>query len=131
VFGAGGRCFPETILKLALTKSEIDVVTDQRGCPTYTVDLARAIIQLCRKNAQGIVHTTNQGDCTWFEFAREIVAVAGLPTKINPTTSDKFVRPAKRPKYSVLSRASLKHYQLTMPTWQDALQRYLAERNSS
>ena len=129
VFGAGGRCFPETILKLAFNKSEIDVVTDQRGCPTYTVDLARAIIHLCRNNAQGIVHTTNQGDCTWFEFAQEIVAAAGLPTKINPTTSDKLVRPAKRPKYSVLSSASLKQYQLTMPTWQDALERYLAERN--
>jgi len=78
VFGAGGRCFPETILKLAFNKSEIDVVTDQRGCPTYTVDLARAIIHLCRNNAQGIVHTTNQGDCTWFEFAQEIVAAAFL-----------------------------------------------------
>ena len=130
VFGVGGRCFPETILRLASTKSEIDVVTDQRGCPTYTVDLARAIIELCRKNAQGIVHITNHGDCTWFDFAQEIVRKAGLVTKINPTTSDRFVRPAKRPKYSVLSNASLKQYQITMPTWQDALQRYLVERNS-
>ena len=105
-------------------------MTDQRGCPTYTVDLARAIIELCRKNAQGIVHITNQGDCTWFDFAQEIVRKTGLATKINPTTSDKFVRPAKRPKYSVLSNASLKQYQITMPTWQDALQRYLVERNS-
>ena len=131
LFGAGGKCFPATILKLASSRSEIDVVTDQRGSPTYTVDLARAIIQLCQKNAKGIVHVTNQGECTWFDFAREIVEKAGLPTKINPTTSDKFVRPAKRPKYSVLSNASLKQYQITMSTWQDALQRYLAERNSS
>jgi len=129
VFGAGGKCFPETILKLASTKSEIEVVTDQRGCPTYTVDLAHAIIQLCRKNARGIVHVTNQGDCTWFDFAQEIVRKSRLPTKIIPTTSDKFVRPAKRPKYSVLSSASLKQHQITMPMWQVALERYLAERN--
>lgn len=131
LFGAGGKCFPDTILKLAATRSELDVVTDQRGCPTYTVDLARSIIQLCRKDAKGIVHVTNRGNCTWFDFAREIVAKAGLPAKVNPTTSDKFVRPAERPKYSVLSSASLEQYQCTMPSWQDALQRYLAERNSS
>ncbi len=131
VFGVGGKCFPDTILKLASTRSELDVVDDQRGGPTYTVDLGRAIIQLCRKNAQGIVHVTNQGDCTWFDFARQIVAEVGLSTKVNPTSSDKFVRPAERPKYSVLSSRSLDQYQVTMPSWQDALQRYLAERNSS
>jgi len=131
VFGVGGKCFPGTILKLASTKSEIDVVDDQRGCPTYTVDLACAIIQLCRKNVEGIVHVTNQGDCTWFDFAREIVKKTGLATKISPVTSDKFVRPAKRPKYSVLSSASLKQHQITMPTWQDALERYLAERTQA
>src|SRR6266496_295250 len=130
VFGVGGKCFPDTILKLASTRSELDVVDDQRGGPTYTVDLGRAIIQLCRKNAQGIVHVTNQGDCTWFDFARQIVAEVGLSTKVNPTSSDKFVRPAERPKYSVLSSRSLDQYQVTMPSWQDALQRYLAERNS-
>jgi len=130
VFGVGGKCFPETILKLAATRPQLDVVTDQRGCPTYTVDLARAIIQLCRKDASGIVHVTNSGDCTWFEFAQEIVAGAGLSTKILPTTSDKFVRPAERPKYSVLSSKSLEQYQVAMPTWQDALHRYLTERKS-
>lgn len=131
VFGVGGKCFPDTILKLSTTRPELDVVTDQRGCPTYTVDLARAIMQLCRKDAKGIVHATNSGDCTWFDFAREIVAGAGLPVKINPTTSDKFPRPAERPKYSVLSSESLRQYQITMPTWQDALRRYLAERKST
>ena len=131
VFGVGGKCFPDTILKLAATRPELDVVTDQRGCPTYTVDLARAIIQLRRKDAKGIVHITNRGDCSWFDFAREIAAKAKLPTKINPTTSDKFVRPAERPKYSVLSSTSLDQYQITMPGWQDALQRYLAERKSN
>ena len=128
VFGVGGKCFPETILTLASRREELDVVDDQRGCPTYTMDLARVIIQLCRKGATGTVHATNRGECTWFEFAREIVASARLKTHVRPTTSDQFVRPAKRPAYSVLSSASLQGYGITVPTWQDALQRYLGER---
>ena len=131
VFGVGGKCFPETILNLAASRKELDVVDDQRGCPTYTVDLARTIIQLCRKGATGFVHATNRGDCTWFEFASQIVASAGLRTVVKPTSSDKFVRPAKRPKYSVLSGRSLERYGIMMPTWQDALQRYLIERHAS
>jgi dTDP-4-dehydrorhamnose reductase len=130
VFGIGGKCFPETILKLASARDELDVVNDQRGCPTYTVDLARVIIQLCRKGASGTVHATNDGECTWFEFAREIVDSAGLKTQVRPTTSDKFARPAKRPAYSVLSSASLEQYGIVVPPWEDALQRYVAERGS-
>jgi dTDP-4-dehydrorhamnose reductase len=128
LFGTGGKCFPDTILRLAASRPQLEVVGDQRGSPTYSVDLARAIIQLCRKGASGIVHVTNRGECSWYEFAREIVARAGLKTEVQETTSDKFVRPAKRPKYSVLSPASLQKYGVTMPDWQDALQRYLAER---
>jgi dTDP-4-dehydrorhamnose reductase len=128
VFGMGGKCFPDTIIKLASSRTELDVVADQRGCPTYTVDLARTIVQLCRKGASGTVHATNRGECTWFDFASEIVQGAKLPTFVRPTTSDKFVRPAKRPAYSVLSSRSLERYGITMPSWQDALQRYLVER---
>ena len=125
LFGVGGKCFPDTILKLAATRPELDVVNDQRGSPTYAPDLARAIVQLCRAEAQGIVHATNRGECSWFEFAREIVAGAGFRTVVRPTTSDKFVRPAERPKYSVLSPRSLEKYGIVMPAWQDALRRYL------
>jgi len=128
LFGEGGKCFPDTILKLASSRSEIDVVDDQRGCPTYAADLAQAIAQLCRRNVEGIIHATNRGYCSWFEFAREIVSRAGLTTIVRPTTSDKFVRPAERPKYSVLSSSSLEKYAITMPGWQDALKRYLAAR---
>ncbi len=78
LFGVGGKCFPDTILKLAETKKNIEVVDDQRGSPTYVVDLARAIIQLCRKDARGTVHVTNAGECSWFDFAREIIAEAGI-----------------------------------------------------
>ena len=128
VFGVGGKCFPDTILKLAATRAEIDVVNDQRGSPTYTVDLARTIMQLCRKDARGVLHATNHEDCTWYDFAAEIVAAAQLTTRVRPTSSDKFVRPAKRPEYSVLSSRSLELYGLELPTWKDALGRYLDER---
>jgi dTDP-4-dehydrorhamnose reductase len=130
LFGAGGKCFPDTILKLAASRPQLEVVGDQRGSPTYSVDLARAIIRLCRKGASGTVHVTNRGPCSWYEFAREIVACAGLDTVVHETTSDKLLRPAERPKYSVLSLASLQKYDIVMADWQDALQRYLVERKS-
>ena len=130
LFGIDGKCFPDTILKLAASRPAIDVVDDQRGSPTYTTDLARTIIRLCRSDAKGIVHATNRGDCSWFEFAREIVADVRLNTMVRPTTTEHFVRPAKRPKYSVLSGKSLEKQAIEMPDWEDALQRYLLERNS-
>ena len=131
LFGVGGKCFPDTILKLASTRAQIDVVNDQLGSPTYAIDLARAIIQLCRKGAKGVVHVTNRGECTWFDFAQAIVSAAGLKTIIRPTTTEKFPRPAQRPKYSVLSASGLDHYGVGMPDWQDALRRYLIERSSA
>jgi len=128
LFGPGGKCFPDTILKLAATRHEIEVVKDQRGCPTYTFDLADAIIQLCRSNARGIVHCTNHGDCSWYDFATEITRQAGALTLVRPTSSEKFVRPAERPKYSVLSPSSLDNYGITMRNWQQTLPDYLAHR---
>lgn len=126
LFGHGGKCFPATILKLASTRPEISVVNDQRGSPTFTSDLASALVQLCRANAQGIVHVTNSGNCTWFDFAAEIVHAAGLPTKVNPVTTAEFPRPARRPAYSVLSPDSLHALNIHMSSWHDALRRYLA-----
>jgi dTDP-4-dehydrorhamnose reductase len=128
LFGIGGKCFPDTILKLAASRPALDVVNDQRGSPTYAVDLARAIVQLCRKNAPGIVHVTNAGECTWFEFAKEIVSRAGLATIVRPVSSQQMARPAPRPAYSVLSPTRLRALEITMPTWRDALSRYLEER---
>ena len=130
LFGTGGKCFPDTILKLSASRPFIEVVDDQRGCPTYARDLARAIVELCRRGASGIVHATNAGDCTWFEFASKIVRESGLPADVRPTTTDKFPRPAKRPKYSVLSSESLLPY-AEMPDWRSALRKYLIERLSS
>jgi len=130
LFGMGGKCFPDTILKLAASRPKLDVVNDQRGSPTYSVDLARAIIALCRNNASGIVHVTNSGDCSWFEFAQQIVEGAGLTTEVHPVSSQHMARPAPRPAYSVLSAASLQPYGVQMPAWKDALRRYLEERSS-
>jgi dTDP-4-dehydrorhamnose reductase len=127
LFGPKGKCFPDTILKLAASRPEIEVVNDQRGCPTYTFDLADAVIKLCRAGAKGIVHCTNRGVCSWYEFASEIVRQAGSKTVIRPTTSDRFVRPAARPAYSVLSDATLSNYGIQMRGWQDTLADYLRE----
>ena len=129
LFGTGGKCFPDTILKLASTRPALDVVDDQRGCPTYSVDLVRAIAELCRKGASGIVHVTNSGDCSWFEFARAIIKSAGLGSEVRPVTTQQMARPAPRPAYSVLSSTSRQAYGLEMPAWPDALRRYLAERS--
>ena len=129
LFGVGGKCFPDTILKLGENRPVLDVVDDQRGSPTYTADLARTVIQLCRKQADGTVHVSNRGECTWFEFAQAIVSAARLKAAIHSTTTDKSPRPAQRPKYSVLSPSSLDGYNISMPDWQDALRRYLIERN--
>jgi len=125
LFGHGGKCFPATILKLASTRPEISVVNDQRGSPTFTSDLASALVQLCRASARGIVHVTNSGDCTWYDFAAEIIRASGIPAVVKPVTTAEFPRPARRPAYSVLSPDSLHAYEIHMPGWQDALRRYL------
>jgi dTDP-4-dehydrorhamnose reductase len=131
LFGHGGKCFPATILKLASTRPEISVVNDQRGSPTFTRDVASALVQLGRASAKGIVHVTNAGDCTWYEFATEIVRESGLPTTVKPVTTAEFPRPARRPAYSVLSPDSLHAYNIHMPEWRDALRRYLGSAASS
>jgi dTDP-4-dehydrorhamnose reductase len=126
LFGHGGKCLPATILKVASTRPEISVVNDQHGSPTFTRDLASALVRLCRADARGIVHVTNTGNCTWYDFATEIVRESGMSTKVNPVTTAEFPRPARRPAYSVLSPDSLHAYDIHMPDWKDALRRYLA-----
>ena len=104
IYGAGGRNFASTMLGLAAKHETVSVVTDQRGQPTWTVDLAQQIVQLIDSDAPaGIYHATNAGEASWFEFTREIFHLAGLdPDRVLPTTSAAFVRPAPRPDYSVL-----------------------------
>jgi dTDP-4-dehydrorhamnose reductase len=131
LFGVDGKCFPNTILRLAEEQREISVVADQRGSPTFNRDLARTIMHLCRSGARGTLHVTNSGHCSWHEFAEELVRVAGLTkVTVKPVGSQEFARPAARPKNSVLSPASLRQrYGITLPPWQEAVQRYLHEKS--
>jgi len=127
LFGANRSCFPEKILHAADTQPELKVVADQIGSPTYTKDLAAAIQELVRADAQGIVNITNSGTCSWFEFAKAILHRAGRGTPISPITSAEAGSLAQRPAYSVLSPTPLANYGIALRTWQEALQAYLVE----
>lgn len=102
LYGINGGNFPKTMLELAKNHSEITVVYDEVGTPTYTPDLAYAISQLIDTDYYGIYHITNSGHCSWCEFARYIFEVAGSDVNVIPVTASEFARPAPRPHYSVL-----------------------------
>lgn len=122
LFGRHGRNFVDTILRLSRERSEIMVVNDQRGKPTWTMDLARGIIDLITGNhGFGTYHRTNEGECSWFDFASEIVRLAGSSCRVVPCTSDQFPRPARRPALSSLENSLLP----PLADWQSALARYL------
>ena len=109
LYGAGGGCFPKTIARVAAERGGLDVVDDQVGQPTWTVDLADLVLRLVAAGApSGIYHGTSSGLVSWHGFASAIVAAAGLdPQIVAPTTSEAFVRPAPRPAYSVLGHDAL------------------------
>lgn len=102
LYGVNGRNFPKTMLELAENHSEITVVYDEVGSPTYTLDLAYGISQLIETDYYGIYHLTNSESCSWCEFARYIFEVADVDVKVIPVTASEFARPAPRPSYSVL-----------------------------
>jgi dTDP-4-dehydrorhamnose reductase len=126
LFGASRASFPERILRAAACQPRIKVVADQIGSPTFTRDLATAIRDLVRSDARGVLHITNSGSCSWFEFAKEVLLKAGRKTPILPITTAEAGRLAKRPPYSVLSPASLIIRGITLRSWQEALDAYLA-----
>lgn len=128
VFGLHGSNFVKTMLKLAAEGKSLQVVNDQRGCPTYTVDLAQFIKDLIVTDQYGVYHASNTGDCTWFEFAEEIFKQAGLSVTLNSCTTSEFPRPAPRPRNSVLDDLAKRTNGFQqMPAWQDALSRFLQE----
>ncbi len=102
LYGVNGRNFPRTMLELAKSHSEITVVYDEVGSPTYTLDLAYGISQLIETDHYGIYHLTNSESCSWCEFARYIFEVADVDVEVIPVTASEFARPAPRPSYSVL-----------------------------
>jgi dTDP-4-dehydrorhamnose reductase len=127
LFGASKPCFPEKILHAADSRPDLKVVTDQIGSPTYTRDLSSAIRALVRADARGLLHITNTGACSWFDFAKETLQRAGRNTSISPVTSEQVGRPARRPVYSVLSSKASADRGIVMPNWQKALDNYLSE----
>lgn len=121
-----GKNFVRTMLKLGKERDELNVVADQHGSPTYTVDLADIIYQaLDKKIPYGVYHTTNLGHTTWYEFTKEILNIANISCKVNPVTSEEYKTPAKRPKNSILSKSKILAEGIKIPEWKDALERYL------
>jgi dTDP-4-dehydrorhamnose reductase len=121
--------FVELMIRLGSAGKPIKVVNDQILTPTYTLELAEHIKKLIDTDEYGIFHITNNGECSWFEFAGEIFRLTGLDPDLSPTTSKEFGARAKRPAYSVLENASLKRIGLdNMSPWQEALRRYLEQR---
>lgn len=126
--GKGGN-FVELMLRLAREGKDIRVVDDQRLTPTYTVDLAQGLIALMETGRYGLYHMTNEGDCTWYEFAARIFELSGLRPNLAPTTSSEFKTVATRPTYSVLSKSGLAAIGLPpMRNWHLALAEYLQSR---
>jgi len=126
--GKGGN-FIETMLRLSKERDELRVVNDQIFSPTYTMDLARKIVQLMITDYYGIFHITNRGACSWYEFTTEILKLADITTPVVPITSDQYLQKARRPRYSVLDNSHLRLLGMDdMRPWQEALKDYLVAR---
>ena len=126
VFGINGKNFVKTMLRLASSRDEISVVSDQVGSPTYTYDLARLLVDMVNKNKSGIYQATNEGYCSWYEFAKYIFEVSGIDIRVNPILTKDYVTLAKRPLNSRLSKDKLDEDGLTrLPDWKDATKRYI------
>jgi len=123
--------FVETMLRIGCERPELRIVADQRCTPTSTADLARALAALIETDAFGLYHATNAGDCSWFEFACEIFRLANCPVTTIPVTAAEYGAKSRRPDYSVLDCSKLANVLgRSMPSWREALARYIAERSS-
>lgn len=132
LFGVHGNNFVEAIRnQIRKGTNPLRVVNDQRGCPTYTPHLARAVIRLAQnREARGIVHYADAPECSWFDFARAIVEESGAATEVRPVSTEEFPRPAKRPVYSVLSTERYERLTGVPPdSWRDGLREYLERRS--
>jgi len=125
LFGAGGSNFVDTMLRLGAEREQIEVVTDQVGCPTWTGHLAPALVACAAADGTGIFHAVGGGRCSWFELATETISLAGLKAKVEPTTTESFPRPAPRPAFSVLG-SERGDEAIVLPDWHEGLRGYLA-----
>jgi len=128
LFGIGGRNFVETMLQLAEDRNEVTVVRDQVGSPTYTWHLAYGIVRLIEGIEYGIHHMAASGQCSWYEFAREIFEQANVECRVLSITSEEFGAAAPRPAFSAL--VSQREHAIRLPAWQDGLAGYLAQRQA-
>ena len=126
LFGPHGPNFVDTMLRLAGERSELKVVDDQLGCPTYAGHLARALVQIAEARTPGVLHVAGGGSCTWYDLARATFARAGVDVTVHPCTTAEFPRPAPRPAYSVLG--STRRDAPVLPHWQDGLAAHLTAR---
>ena len=132
LYSTTGKNFVKTMLSLSDTRDEINVVNDQRGCPTYAPDLAVAIVALMDHYGLEPVHETfhftNEGQITWFDFATAIMEIGGKACKVNPITTDQYPTKAKRPAYSVLDLSKIKSITgIEIPYWRDSLVKCIEE----
>ena len=128
VFGVNGKNFIKTMLRLGKEKGAVSVVNDQIGSPTYTADLAVLAVDMIQTDKYGTYHATNEGLCSWYEFACQIFNEANMDVKVTPVSSDAFPAKAKRPSNSRMDKSKLNENGFSpLPGWQDALKRYLKE----
>ena len=127
LYGAQGRNFVNTVMRLASDQPALRVVADQRGCPTHAGDLAAALLRVLNTDIRGVVHAAGSGDCTWHEFACAIISLMGRSVPVCPITTAEAGREAPRPSYSVLANRVLAEGGITLPHWKDALTRYMTE----
>lgn len=128
VFGVNGKNFIKTMLRLGKENGAVNVVNDQIGSPTYTYDLAVLLVDMTEREKYGIYHATNEGTCSWYEFACEIFKQAGMDVAVTPVDSSSFPSKAKRPHNSRMSKDKLDANGFRrLPIWQDAVRRYLEE----
>ena len=128
VFGVAGKNFIKTMLRLGKERGAVSVVDDQIGSPTYTYDLARLLVDMIQTDKYGRYHATNEGLCSWYEFAKEIFRQAGMDVPVTPVSSDAFPAKATRPSNSRLNKDKLSENGFErLPAWQDALGRFLKE----
>lgn len=126
VFGMNGKNFVKTMLRVGKEQGAASVVNDQFGSPTYTIDLSVLLVDMVETNRYGIYHATNEGFCSWFDFACEIYRQAGLDIPVTPVSSTEFKAKAKRPSNSRMSKEKLTANGFKkLPTWQDATGRYV------
>lgn len=126
VFGVNGKNFIKTMLRLGKDHDELTVVADQIGSPTYTFDLSRLLVDMIESDKYGRYHATNEGLCTWYEFAVEIFRQAGMDVHVRPVTSEEYPAKAKRPHNSRMDKRKLEENGFErLPEWKNALSRYL------